>query len=494
MLDLTNPKRIAIIGGGTAGWFAALTFRRLFSPAVEVTLIEAPEIPIIGVGEGGLINLVDGLIRNNIAIDDFIQSTGATYKFGFLYEGWRGGGREDVFYHLFGGANIPEFEWLQDGCFPLLSARIAAGLPLHSCIPFFEAIARHAPQAEMRELLLTGKYGRPASFHFDAHRVATFLRTTAQARGVVHRSARVEQFILDEQGYTRTLRLDGDMLEVDFVIDASGLARIGIDKTYHAPWCSFADFLLPDSAMPFHLPKAQENPALVTRSTSMRSGWMWQIPLQERVGGGYVFSSQHTDAATAQAEVEAYLGHRVEPKRVLRYNAGYFEKVWINNVMALGLASGFVEPLEATSIGLMLEQLRNLERLLANGGGIISGRAIDEFNTGISKSWTGIRDFLRLHYDCPRDDTPFWRDVAASPLPRDYAELWQCFQRRTPRMCDIEPYEGSGWQGIFYMINWIFVAAPLGVIPPAAALAELNRLPSADRIKVNAYLKQVMGG
>jgi tryptophan halogenase len=135
--------------------------------------------------------------------------------------------------------------------------------------------------------------------------------------------------------------------------------------------------------------------------------------------------------------------------------------------------------------------VRNLERLLVEGNGIVGQPAIDEFNRAYTMSWSGIRDFLCMHYDCPRNDTPFWRDVHAAPVSESYAEIKQCFQRRTPRLCDIDTYVANGWQGIFHMVNWMFVAAPLGVVPPAAAQSELRRLPADARTKVSAYLKNL---
>jgi tryptophan 7-halogenase len=493
MLDLATPRRVAIIGGGTAGWFAALTLRRIFSPRVEVTLIEAPDIGIIGVGEGGLLNLVDALSRNKIPVDEFARETGAAFKLGFAYEGWRGGGKQDCYYHLFGGPGIPELEWRQNGFFPLLSARIAIGENLHGCVPGFEAIARNASQDEVRALLAAGKSGLTASYHFDSYRVAAYLKRLAQARGVVHRTARVDGLVLDNQGYTRALVVDSQQLEIDFLIDASGLARLGIGKTYGMRWQSFSDWLLLDRAIPFHLPNPQTNPALLTRAVSMKAGWMWQIPLIERVGAGYVYSSRHTDEVAAIAEVETYLGRSITPMRTLCFEAGHFATVWTKNVVALGLASGFVEPLEATSIGQMLEQLRNLERILVDGGGVVSDRTIECFNQANAQCWAGIRDFLRMHYDCPRKDTDFWRDVANAPLPDSYADLKRCFQRRTPRFSDIETYVGSGWQGIFHMVNWMFVAAPLGIVSASAARTELLRLPPDARGKIQAYLQQLAG-
>lgn len=490
MLDLATPKRVAVIGGGIAGWFAALSMRRIFGRNVEVTCIELPEISITGAGEGGLLNLIDALIRNDIPIDEFARESGGAYKLGSIYEGWRGGGRDDHYYHLYGGPGIPELEWQQSGFFPFLSARIAAGEALHSCVPGFEAIARQASQEEVRRLLSGRESGLLMSYNFDCYRAARYLSDIAVSRGVIRRLAEVDALVLDGEGHTRALRLNGETIDIDFLIDASGLARIGIGKTYGTGWESFSRYLLLDRAIPFNLRHPQVNPELLTRATSMKAGWMWQLPLKDRICAGYAFSSRHIDDVDAVAEVEACLGHKVAAMRTLGFEAGHYEAAWIKNVVAIGAASGFVEPLEATMIAQMLEQLRNIERVLVDGNGIVSRQTVEDFNRSNARCWAGIRDFLRMHYDCPRRDTPFWREVAKAPLPESYAELKQCFLRRTPRIVDIEAYVGAGWKGIFHMVSWMFVAAPLGVVPPAAARAELRRLPSEVRPDIEAYLRQ----
>jgi tryptophan halogenase len=500
MLNLSASKRIAIIGGGAAGWFAAITLRRIFSPAVEITLFEQPRVGI-STEEGSRLNIIEALQRNKIEINQFAHETGASYKLGFVYEGWRGGGLKDSFYHLFGGPGVAELEWNQSGFFPLLSARIAAGMSLHGCMPAFDAITRNASQEEMRELLSTGASGFRTAFHFDKQRLVTYLGTIAQSRGVIYRKTSVDALVLNEQGYTYALAVEGERLNVDFVIDASGFERIGIGKTYNAPWCSFSKYLLPDRAISFHTQKRFKNPELVTRAVSMKAGWMWQTPLLERVGAGYVFSSNHIDEDTAMAEVVAYfkqhtesssdLESSIKPISTLRFEPGHFKTAWVNNVVAIGTASGFVEPLEATSIGLMLEEIRNIERILVSCNGFIGQPVIDEFNDAYGRSWTSIRDFLCMHYDCLRNDTPFWQDVETVQPPDSYSELRACFQKRTPRLCDIEPYIATNWQGIFHMINWMFVAAPLGIIPAAAALSELRGLPADARTKVDMYFKSL---
>lgn len=494
MLNLRNISRAVVIGGGTAGWFSALTLRRLFAPQVEVRVIESPAIGIVGVGEGGLLNLIDALRCNGIGLNEFVRETGAAFKLGFCYEGWRTGDDDDRYYHLFGRPGLQEIDWMEAGFHPLLSGMVHEGIELHRYIPGFASIAVNASQQQAAAMLQLGaSSGLSASFHFDSHKLADYLRRVAVSRGVVHQQARVEELVCDAQGMARAVRLEGaeETVELDLLIDASGLARLGIGGKLGVRWRSFSEYLLLDRAVPFHMPHPQPNPSLVTRAIAMPAGWMWQIPLVDRVGAGYVFSSAHADEAQVVDEIHRRIGPGIEPMRTLRFEPGHFEQVWVGNVMAVGLASGFVEPLEATSIGQMLEQLRNFERIVAAGDGVVAGHLIDDFNEANARCWSGIRDFLRMHYDCPRRDTAFWRDVAELPLPPSYAELWACFQQRTPRMVDVQNYAINGWQGIFHVINWLFVAAPLGVVPREAAAAELRGLPSASRARVAAYITRM---
>ncbi|MCA1408308.1 tryptophan 7-halogenase [Ensifer sp. IC3342] len=493
MLDLTNARRIGIIGGGTVGWLAAIALRRIFDVDVDVTVVEAPTVFPLGPGEGGSLNLTDTLRRNGLDVDVFIGEADATHKLGVLYENWRGGGILDHYYRMFGGSGIPEIECRVDGFFPLLSARIAAGENLHTYIPGFELIRRRASQNEIDELLATGEAGLYPSYHFNDAEFERCLRRVGLARGITSRTTVVHGMRLDDRGHVSALQLGGEELEVDFAVDASGFARVGLGTVFNMHWCSFANVLPTDHAIIFELEPREPPLQCVTRATAMKAGWMWEAPLNRSIRAGYVFSSRHADAAMALAELEHLYGYRVEAKHELSLDQGYFSTAWVNNFVALGTASGFVEPLEAAPAAHTFEQLRNLECVLANGSGIVPAQAIEAYNSANARCWTGVRDFLRLHYDCKGIDTPFWRDLAGAKLPEGYADLRACFQKRTPRFIDIQPYVGSGWQSLFQQIDWISVAAPLGVVPPAAACAELRRLSAESQTEVQAYVDRLKG-
>ena len=484
MLNLRNPspRRFVVLGGGTAGWFAAITLRRIFSSEVEVQVIESSEIGIVGVGEGGLLNFIGALKHNNIDIGEFIRETGATWKWGFSYEGWRTGKEDDRFFHLFASQDTSVSRWQDRSTWPYLSALVNQQVELDRYISASDLIRNNASQPEATALLDTQSAGVIPSFHFDSYKLATYLKKVALSRGVTHLDAIVEEIVADERGHVREVRTAGERIELDFLIDASGLSRKVIGrKEMGSCWQSFKDYLLMDSAIPFYMPHPLKNPGLVTRAITMDAGWMWQIPLQERVGAGYVFSSKHLSEKEAVAEVEKRLGFGIEPHKTLRFDPGCYEEVWKGNVMALGLSSGFVEPLEATSIGQMLEQLVSFERTIVSCQGVISDQAVCDFNEANLRSWQGIRDFLRMHYDGARSDTPLWQEVAKAPYPESYRALREAWQERMPRMVDVEHDAINGWRGIFHPVNWTLVAAPMGVLTPHAAEMDLRILTPEKR-------------
>ena len=492
MLNLSQAKRIVVLGGGTAGWFAAITLRRIFSPQVEIQVIESSKIGIVGVGEGGLLNFAAALQRNDIDTQEFIRETGATHKWGFVYEGWRTGKPDDKFYHLFAAAEASGSQWYENSFYPYFAAMLNQKVPLHRYLRAAPLVLGYATQAEATALVESGTSDIIRSFQFDSFKIAKYFKRIGLARGVTHRDAIVDDVVRNDRGHVTHLRIGEELVELDFLIDASGLSRKVHAKTIGSKWRSFKDYLLMDRALPFHMPHPQKNPALVTRAIAMNAGWMWQIALQERVGAGYVFSSAHISEDRALEEAEKYLGFPVrDPQKTLKYEGGCYENVWIDNVVALGLSSGFVEPLEATSIGQMLEELRNLERVLLQSRGVVSDKAVKEFNDANLMSWMGIRDFLRMHYDCTRSDTELWRDVAKTPLPDSYREIRECWQYRTPRMLDIENYAINGWGGIFHVINWMLVGGALGNISAEGAGVDLMHLPPEKRKIALDYANQL---
>ncbi len=284
--------------------------------------------------------------------------------------------------------------------------------------------------------------------------------------------------------------MDDQSINVDFVVDATGFSRKILGEKLNVSWQSFQNYLPVNTAIPFHLKHSQKNPDLVTRSTAMNAGWVWQIPLQQRVGAGYVFDRNFITPEQAVEEIEQWLGHEIDPIRTISFEAGCYEEVWKGNVLAIGLASGFVEPLEATSIGQMLYQLGLFCAVVQECHGVVPQHSIDRFNQDNLQGWHGIRDFIRMHYDTPRSDTEFWKFMQHRTMSSTYTELKQCWRSRTPRELDLSYYEMGGVLQ-FGVYSWLAIAQALGVVKAEASAAELYALAPEKKQKVAQYLSAI---
>lgn len=493
MLNLRGQQRVCVVGGGTAGWFAALHLRQLFSPSVEIILISAPEVPIVGVGEGGILNLMEALLRLKIPFGEFMQETEAVHKLGFVYEGWRDhqGNSKDLFYHMFPVKNDGIF-WSNQGYFPTLSALLNHDVPISYVVDSIQLRESNISQEALTQMLMAGQNKNFASsFHFDTFKVGQYLRKIALQRGVIHRESMFREIIQDNQtGLVSSIVVDEESIHVDFVVDATGFSRKILGEKLKSSWQSFQDYLPVNTAIPFHLKHQQKHPDLVTRSTALNAGWVWQIPLQQRVGAGYVFDQNFITPEQAVDEVEQWLGYEIDPIRTISFEAGCYEEVWKGNVLAIGLASGFVEPLEATSIGQMLYQLGLFCAVVQECHGIVPQHSIDRFNQDNLQGWHGIRDFIRMHYDTPRSDTEFWKFMKHSAMSPTYRELKECWKYRTPRELDLSYYEMGGVLQ-FGVYSWLAIGQALGVIKAEASVAELYALAPEKKQKVAQYLSTI---
>jgi tryptophan 7-halogenase len=490
MRNFWQCKRVVVLGGGTAGWFAALEMRRLFGAQTDITLIESSEIGIIGAGEGSVPNLLSALHRYGIDRDEFMRETEATYKLGISFEQWRKPERSDRFCHLFSTTRqaLSLRDWNENGAYPLAAALIKQGIALDAYPDARRWIEAQASQTQVQSHLNDAQ-STEFAYHFDARRLAAYLKKTAMARGVRWMDAVVKDTVRHGHGdIAALLSAAGDRVEGDFFIDASGMRRLLIGQTWGARWRSFKSFLTLDRAQPFFLPLPSDAAIpLVTRAVAMRAGWMWVIPTQGRLGCGYVYSSAHITPEQAAAEASDYWQQAIEPIRQISFEAGQFEQVWMGNTMAIGLASGFVEPLEATSIGQTLNQLATFGDLMLQTQGCVPEHLIDRFNAQVAAYWDGLLDFLLLHYESARRDSPYWQDVSELERPARYLALRETYQHRTPR--DIDFLGHAAGSGIMFgALSWMLMAAPLGVLAPAACVTELQRLSTDQKAKVFEFL------
>jgi tryptophan halogenase len=480
-MNLTDPLRVVILGGGTAGWMAAAALVRFFPHTVDLTLIESEEIGIVGVGEATLPHLRAFLARVGLQEGEFLAETNATFKLGIDFQGFGEAGQNYI--HPFGdfgtainGVSFHHY-WLADA---------ERGEPVHLdqySLPIIAArMGRFQPPVADGDPLDSG-YGY--AYQFDASRLAPLLRRLAEGQG----AKRIEGRVLSaqrsgESGDVRSLTLDdGRVVEGDLFIDCSGFRALLIGEADKDNWESWSHWLPCDRAVavPCASPAGPIDP--FTRAVAMPAGWRWRIPLQHRVGNGYVFASNAVSVDEASAALLGALdGEALAEPRELRFSAGRRRASWVGNVVAIGLASGFLEPLESTSIHLIQMGITRLVELFP--GRVIDPRDRERFNALIDMEYDRIRDFLILHYHATRrSGMPFWDHVRTMAVPDTLAtkiELW--------RECgELEQYG----EGLFLAPSWHAVLIGQGVLPTrvdarAAAVdpAQLHRSLAELRLEI----------
>ncbi len=416
---------IVILGGGTAGWMTAAALAKVLSPEYSIRLVESEEIGIVGVGEA----TIPMIKLYNQALDldeyEFMRQTMGTFKLGIEFVNW--GKPGDSYIHGFGKIGqdlglVPFYQyWLK-----MHQAGKAAPLDDYSINTVAARQNRFLPP-------VTDRPNSPLAdiayaYHFDASLYARFLRKYAEDRGVTRFEGKVVGVEQNpETGYINALTLDkGDRVAGQLFVDCSGLRGILIEQTLKTGYTDWTHWLPCDRAVAVPCARTQTLTPY-TRSTARDAGWQWRIPLQHRVGNGHVFSSKFMSEDEATSVLMNNLeGEPLADPRVIRFVTGKRNQFWNKNVVALGLASGFMEPLESTSIHLIQSSIARLTAFFPHGG--FDQADIDEFNQHSHFEFDKIRDFLILHYHATeRDDTPFWNYVRTMDVPESLTRKMALF-------------------------------------------------------------------
>jgi 2-polyprenyl-6-methoxyphenol hydroxylase-like FAD-dependent oxidoreductase len=463
-----EPRRFVIVGGGTAGWLAALMLSHEAQRSGanwHVTVIESSRLGTIGVGEGTTAVFRQMLQRLGLDEMAFLRETGATIKYGIRHRDWRRLG-----HHYDGPIDDPhQAIGLGGGDNILDDFSVANGQPVGSTHLFQHLITgNRAPFAlGQKGYVPAGPFHH--AFHFDQALAGQFLRRNAKGIHLVDDEVQAVQRGPD--GDITALSLaSGAQVQGDFFIDCTGFRRRLIGEM-GSKWVSYANVLPLNRAMPFWLDiplGAEISP--VTIAWAQKSGWMWMIPTQERMGCGYVYSDAHTTSEEAKAEIEGVLGHEIAPRNDIKIDAGRLDTSWRGNCVALGLASSFLEPLEATSIHGTIVQLTLLLSVLAKP----NDRARDAFNAACARQVDDFRDFIRLHYVSERRDSAFWCDVAASH-PAAVTDKLAAWAGRIPRPADFAPF-AMGLPHVGHELH-VPVLDGLGLISRQAAQSALYAQP-----------------
>jgi tryptophan 7-halogenase len=446
---------VVIAGGGTAGWMTAAALSRFLPKATHsIHLVESEQIGTVGVGEATIPHIRQFNAMLGIDENDFMRATQATYKLGIQFDNW--GGLGESYIHPFGS-----------------SGQAIGGIDFHhhwlklqatgNAAPFDDYSVAVAAAKRKRFSYPVSDHNSPRSsytyaFHLDASLYAQFLRQYAQTRGVVRSEGKILGIErAPANGNIQALLLDhGQRLQGDLFIDCTGFAALLIEQQLHTGFDSWQHWLPCDRAVAVPCAKIEE-PLPYTKATARTAGWQWRIPLQHRTGNGYVYASEFISDSQAEAELLSHLdGALVAEPKVLHFTAGQRRQSWNKNCVAIGLSSGFLEPLESTSIYLIQLSLLKLLEFFPQAQSESVAR--QEFNRAISLEYQLIRDFLILHYHLTqRDDTAFWRYCRTMDIPESLQRKMALFKQTA----HIEEYQ----QGLFMPPSWLAVYLGQGCVP-----------------------------
>ncbi len=462
------PLSIIIMGGGTAGWMAAnLLAARWGDERAHVTLVESPDVGIIGVGEGSTPQLRAFFAGLGMAEADWMPRANATYKTGIRFNRWSSRPGFDSYFHPF--ATEVDFKTQPQFIYNCRARRTGRDVPAHPDRFFLPRLLADECRAPV------GGEGFPFDvgygYHFDAHLVGQVLRDHALSLGVM----RLERHITTVEQHAdgriaALLTSDGERVAGDLFIDCSGFRGALVQEALGEPFISFADNLFNDRAVAMPTPRGPDAIKPQTEATALSAGWRWAIPLTNRTGNGYVYSSRYIDADAAETELRTELGllDSDVAARHLQMKVGRVARSWVGNCLAVGLAQGFIEPLEATALHIVQATVEGFIGAFEAGGFTPAHR--NDFNDRIARRYDGIRDYIVCHYRVnSRTDSDYWRDNAANGALSDQLKAMMTAWFRGMDMdaviaeLGIAPYYASA--------SWHCLFAGYGVFPDDSKMA-----------------------
>ena len=447
-------KKLVIVGGGTAGWIAAAAFARFMGRTLEIELVESDAIGTVGVGEA----TIPQIIRLNTMLGfdeyDFVKHTKGTFKLGIEFVDW--GSIGTSYLHTFGDAGMP-----------------LANVPFHHYVTRAQAnghdqdlwhYSLHKLSADQGKFGKLDRVGNTAmtglayAYHFDAGLYAQYLRKFAEANGVTRNEGIVHSIARDsENGDISAITLDnGSEVSGDFFIDCTGFRALLLGQELGVDYQDWSRWLPCNSAQAVPSERLDVLPPY-TRATAKSAGWQWRIPLQHRTGNGHVYSTEFiSDEEAARTLLDGLDTKALADPRPIRFTTGRREQFWSHNCAAIGLSSGFLEPLESTSIHLIQSQVSRLIQLFPQSSATHAER--DEYNSRCAAEFEQIRDFLILHYkQTEREDTEFWRYCKNMEVPDSLTHKQALFSSSGRIGRDVDD--------LFREASWVQVMLGQGVTP-----------------------------
>ena len=445
-------KNVVVVGGGTAGWMTASLLAKVLGKSVDISLVESDQIGIVGVGEATIPPIIN--FNKAIGVDEkeFIKATNATIKLGIEFNHWNKQG--DSYMHAFGniGKKFPFCDF--NHFWQKFESKKETNSPLNSNSFWDYSLnyqaAKQGKFAPLAVIPNTNLPGIAYAYHFDAALYAKFLRNHAEGLGV----KRIEGKIVDvgqnmNSGFIETLNLEnGKAINGDLFIDCTGLAALLIEKTLNTGYEDWSHWLPCNRAVAVPC-ESTANIEPYTRSTAHRAGWQWRIPLQHRIGNGLVYSDKHmTDDQAKELLLSQLDGKPLAEPKIVSYKTGRRRKQWNKNVVSIGLASGFFEPLESTNIHLIQTAAIRLVKYFPHLG--INNEEVDSFNEESRIESETIRDFIILHYKLnSRGDSEFWRACQRMEVPESLSKKIDLFNKTGKVYCKPDDlFTEIAWQQV----------------------------------------------
>lgn len=425
-----NINNILIIGGGTAGWLTALYIKKHFS-SCSITLIEGETVGTIGVGEGTTPHIIDFLKEIDIDIFNLIKNTNGTIKNGISFENWNGDNKK--YFHSFpvnnqlNNFNISTLGNLT-GYEYYLKKLINKKLNFNEYV--YPAKLSYENKIDLSNITF--------ALHFDTNALSNYLRDIAKERGIKIINGDFKNVIVDKNNFiTSVVLTTGIKLDCNFIFDCSGFSKLLIGKYYKEEWISYKEHLPVNKAVMFpRAYKEKEEIFPYTKAIALKNGWVFEIPLQHRIGRGYIFNDTYANEEQIINELSSTFNENIDIKKIIKFDAGRFRNSWVKNCMAVGLSHSFIEPLEATSIFFTIRQLRTFSKFF-NHMFKENKDSIKLFNKLIGDSLDNILNFIYLHYVTKRKDSEFWLNFKNYTIPNNFEYLLNLIKNNNLRTFDI---------------------------------------------------------
>ena len=454
---MKQVKTLTVVGSGTAGLIAALILKTRTN--IKIKIIHSSNEEIIGVGEGSTEHFLDFMLFLGIKPSEIIKECGATLKKGLMFQDWI----KDTKYLQ---SPINPFAHQYGQYFPAYAREIS--LNSNNLYPI--SIDKNLVEKESIDIDL---YSPVNQYHFDTFKLNEFLKKIAIKNNIEIIDDKIIDIKLDNNGYIDNIIGQNQKYQSDFYIDATGFKRVLMSQL-GAKWISSNKYLKLNSAITFPT-KDEDNYNYWTLAKAMSAGWRFKIPVWGRHGNGYIYDNNFINAEEAKLEVEKELGHEVEIGKTFTFDPGALENVWIKNCVAIGLSGSFFEPIEASSIGLSIQQSFLLMHRIQN----YDDKIIKSYNNSFSAIINNIRDFIVLHYLTKRNDTDFWKNILNTEIPESLKHNLEKWKTKMPISEDFEIYPSTYL--LFREPNFILVLAGLGLFDKKSILKEYNALP--DNLK-----------